>query len=62
MSELKNCPFCGSKAILHTSNGLWGAACDGMECCIGLLLQSPGCCDYETKEEAIEAWNRRVGE
>lgn len=61
MTELKNCPFCGSKAVVHTSNGLWGVACDGMEC-IGLLLRSPGCCDYRTREKAIEMWNRRVDE
>lgn len=55
MSEkLKPCPFCGSKAVLYKYHW-WGTAY-GIECsqCKGLIDRCL------TKEEAIEAWNRRA--
>lgn len=51
--KLLPCPFCGGrpKIILH-------AACYIISCqdCPGSIIMGP----YQTKEEAIKAWNRRV--
>lgn len=54
MSEpLKDCPLCGTEAHLYANE-----ARNAVEC------MSPKCLattrDFETEEEAIEAWNRRV--
>lgn len=53
-TELKPCPFCGSTAIRR-----WGEQDN-----IIPWIQCENCMvstgTYETKEEAIEAWNRRV--
>lgn len=61
MDEIKPCPFCGGNAfasceeyptgekawhIYHMNDG----NCFIDDCIVG---------DYETKEEAVEAWNRR---
>ena len=48
MSELKKCPFCGGSAMLM-GDGHW-IACEH-------CLSESDC--YNTKEEAIQAWNRR---
>lgn len=49
MNELKPCPFCGGKA--HIMRGGHWIACEDCQSESGY---------YSTKEEAIEAWNRRV--
>ena len=56
MSELKRCPFCGGEAKITE----WDDSCDydkeeayHVEC---------DCCEgnwYETKQQAIDAWNKR---
>ena len=56
MEELKPCPFCGGEAKVfgNYDDSEYHANCTNNEC---------GCCwvnYYETKEEAIEAWNRRT--
>jgi Lar family restriction alleviation protein len=51
MSELKPCPFCGGEAHLHIHDR-YGVECD--VCGMGLG------CIMPTKEQAIEAWNRRA--
>lgn len=56
MMELKPCPFCGGKAYItqtlsQTSRFVVG--CFG-DCFVELPLL------YSTREDAIEAWNRRV--
>lgn len=49
MTELKPCPFCGGQAhIMH--EGHW-IMCEDCQSESGY---------YETKEETIEAWNRRA--
>ena len=50
--KLKPCPFCGGKAIVSgCDDTLWSVICK--KCAASI--------DYnETKQEAIEEWNRRV--
>ena len=57
--ELKPCPFCGNKAELFCTKGTedWAVVCQHPECgCNARILY----CD--TKEEAIEQWNRRTSD
>jgi len=56
--KLKSCPFCGSEAWLRIEEYLDGdiytsACCTEPNCC-GWF------CNYETREEAIGKWNKRV--
>lgn len=59
MQTLKPCPFCGSKRIIKgcVDNRLlgWGEAHNLMCRRCGVSTK-----DFATKEEAIEAWNRRI--
>lgn len=51
--KLKPCPFCGSKPRFWQWN--YGAI---VECwCIDHRIQ----CEAKTLEEAVKAWNRRIG-
>jgi len=50
MKELKRCPFCGGEAKIEGYKIFW-ATCK--ECTTETKV-------FDTKEEAIEAWNRRV--
>jgi Lar family restriction alleviation protein len=52
MTELKPCPFCGSKHIL-VDKDLPGAHCVECQDCYATI----SC--YPTKQNAIDAWNRR---
>ena len=58
MSEkLKPCPFCGGEDIFPRwiiASDLYHCMCDNVKC----QARGP---KRLTKEEAIEAWNRRVG-
>lgn len=50
--ELKPCPFCGGHAIIDGCDDTpWSVICKECNASIGYK---------ETKEEAIEAWNRRI--
>ena len=54
MSEkLKPCPFCGGEALLWEIKDCdcYRVFCTKCPCCMGINLE---------KDEAIEAWNRRV--
>lgn len=53
MEKLKPCPFCGGEAELY-ENYYHGCNIYCLEC--GVEFE----CD--SKEEAIEAWNRRVSD
>lgn len=59
-NELKCCPFCGAKGTVRQKDnlGTWIAECSGWECPASYMIGM----DYDTKEEAIEAWNRRAGD
>lgn len=51
-NKLKPCPFCGGEAIIDgCDDTLWIAICKKCNASIGYK---------ETKQEAIEEWNRRV--
>lgn len=51
-TELKPCPFCGGKAIINWLAGNTCITCTG---CMGAIFPA----SWQTKEEAVEAWNRR---
>ena len=54
MAELKPCPFCGEEAKMwQYMTDEWRATCNGC------VAQTRYC---NTREEAIEAWNRRAGD
>lgn len=54
MSELKSCPFCGGTAhTIKTNTNEFVVGCFG-----GCYVELP--LIYATREEAIEAWNRRA--
>lgn len=53
MNNLLSCPFCGSKAMLNSD--FHQVSCSNALC--GVFPQT---WSYDTDEEAIEAWNRRV--
>ena len=55
MAELKPCPFCGGKAKLLSRGGLHYVVCWEKACRI-----TPRTTWHNTKEKAIEAWNRRA--
>ena len=62
MEKLKPCPFCGKKAKAHLAekyrfvNNLkeWRVYCENEFCGCNLFH------GHDTKEEAVEAWNRRI--
>lgn len=58
MSELKPCPFCGgeAKAMLDKCSGVYFIGCSNDKC---LGFSAIGW-SYETKYEAISAWNTRA--
>ena len=58
MSDLKPCPFCGDTYIsIHsTKGGNYIVGCNTLKC-IGLYCEGKL---FNSKEEAIEAWNRRA--
>ena len=70
MAELKPCPFCGGKVSIHPYSGLGfmlhHAHEENPECpiasyeCDGGILG--GVYIYDTEEQAVEAWNRRVND
>lgn len=68
-AELKPCPFCGGEARIvsteprlyrHSRNGKYAVACYGCEIYLG--YDEDYGCQFDTKEEAIEAWNTRESE
>ena len=58
MSELKRCPFCGSVGEIErkTVLNLWIVQCSNPSCPASYMIGF----DYDTEEEAVEAWNRRA--
>lgn len=61
--KLKKCPFCGGEAeatemqdTWYNDTMHWYICCSKCSCCLG------GYGEFTTEAEAIEAWNKRVGE
>lgn len=56
---IKTCPFCGSKGEIKCKKNLktWIVECTNNDCPASYMIGN----DYETAEDAIEAWNRRAG-
>jgi len=53
--NLKPCPFCGRKAtIFPTGSSLFSVHCSSLDCSRDR--------QNKPKQEAIEAWNKRVSE
>ena len=57
MDDLKRCPFCGGEGCIQRHEFIgytdtFGVVC--LDCCCETRQF------FETKEDAIEAWNRRV--
>lgn len=61
MKKLKRCPFCGGEASVDVDDdGYYVVGCDKDFCCLcNVFYTNKG---YHTEEEAIEAWNTRVGD
>ena len=57
-NELKPCPFCGSKRLYVSERNYFGEKSATVTCVYCHISQTGS--EYETKEEAIEAWNRRT--
>lgn len=53
--RLRKCPFCGKTPQVWEYYKGWSIECTHHEC-----LVQPGTNIYKEKEEAIEAWNRRI--
>ena len=60
MSEkLKPCPFCGSEAEVRTDeNDEYYVSCTECFALVGYCADTWA--EYETEEEAIDAWNTRT--
>ncbi len=58
MSELKNCPFCGSKAEIKAWDG-WYVECETCEIKSGVSLCTSGAHCENTEKEAVDIWNSR---
>ena len=62
MNELKPCPFCGASAYVRRTdypNGEVGYGIGGFHDDNCIMERSYP--NFDTKKEAIEAWNRRAG-
>lgn len=55
---LKPCPFCGSKGVLNKKRSLdtYIVECTNGSCPASYMIGN----EYDSEEEAITAWNRRV--
>ena len=65
--ELRKCPFCGGKVIGYLDNHLKAMihckTCNmyfGIKLEIGCELKEGWKATFNSKEELVEAWNRRV--
>lgn len=61
MEELKPCPFCGGKAVVHVNNGVC-VICTQCNCRTGGLVDgtSQGKPNGGAIENVIEKWNSRA--
>lgn len=61
MEELKSCPFCGGKAVVHVDGGVSVicTTCESRTTCLRDGIGKGGYMGGAIKE-VIEKWNRRV--
>ena len=53
--RLLSCPFCGGEGEVHEYNSFWyKVGCNNQKCFLYITAQV-----FNSKEEAIEAWNTR---
>lgn len=58
MDELKPCPFCGAEGdINYNYDKKFAPYCINEDCFLNELDHG-----FETEQEAIEAWNRRISD
>lgn len=59
MEQFKPCPFCGSAGEIEYKKALdtWIVRCSNSQCPASYMIGW----DYETRGEAVEAWNSRGG-
>lgn len=61
MNNIKTCPFCNSKAEIHHKfnkyTNAWVVECSNLSCPASYMIGN----EFETEEEAIEEWNKRLG-
>lgn len=58
MEKLRPCPFCGGEAVVELATRGAKVACRD-RACIGSLTSHAV---FESKRDAVSAWNRRDGE
>ena len=60
MEELKPCPFCGDYPTIDAMRDIveysWYVSCDNMQCLVRPITDIT----IKTKQQAIDAWNRRA--
>ncbi len=61
MDKLKPCPFCGGEAEIQCFECLFESF-EGRRYAVECKFCSCSLELFETEEEAVEAWNRRVGD
>ena len=54
-TEMENCPFCGCKGVFWYKDDTNSLGCSNPFCICFTLTR-----EFDTKEEAIQAWNKRV--
>lgn len=61
MEELKPCPFCGGRAVIHVNDGV-RVICTQCNCRTGALVDgtSQGKPTGGAIESVVEKWNHRV--
>lgn len=56
-NDLKPCPFCGRIGKIHSFNdSQYRVECTNSFCQASYMIGM----DFDTEDEAIEAWNRRI--
>ena len=56
MNKIKQCPFCGSRAVLRTYDDKYYVRCSNVGCKVYAATENE-----DSPEEAIRAWNKRNG-
>ena len=58
--NLRKCPFCGSAGVIEQKRALntWIVQYSNNQCPASYMIGW----DYDTEEEATEAWNRRAND